>query len=208
MVGKAFACLAGMALGALSLAGPSGLTGIPTADILGHREAVYSFGATGFERQVSKGYNWTHGFTLGLYDVAEAGWDNDTPGNTTLNFKLALYQNNKTGWALSAGVKDVGLIGNSVCRYAVARKDFQNLRLHAGWQGDDRNRCLAGLDCALGNGWSCSGDYTSGEGGVSWVTLNVPFALKGLSLSLACGLPNDHAEGVQHQFSVGYGFNF
>lgn len=190
---------------------PTGLYLMPIADILKHREGFAFAGLAGNERNVSKGYSYFNAVTVGLFDHAEIGYDNDFLGHTTYNVKLQLFDSPKQlpGSALSVGV--VNCTGAYREPYVVGRHDFKDFRLHAGyWNTQGCGRIMIGADFkAFGNGTGAI-EFLSGPSSITWGSLFLPIdkILPGLGIDLAVGVPSNHAEGIQHSALLYYSFKF
>jgi hypothetical protein len=193
---------------ALACAWPTGLASIPIADILGHREALLSYGVFGTEQNVDKRIYHSQGVTVGLFDRVELGYDNDFEGTTELNAKVLLFEDpEEAAWALSVGV--MGFTDGKGSPYVVGRKDFDSFRLHAGVVRQDGDRLMLGIDGEAFGDCTWMVDYTSGPGAITWAGLDVPISqLDGLSLFAAVGVPHRRSDGVQAQLALYYGIGF
>lgn len=195
----------------MAQAGPTGLWMMPIADILAHREAFAYVGLGGTERNVSKGYYYFNAATVGIFDRAEIGYDNDFLGNTTYNIKVQLFDSPRglEGTALSAGL--INCTGAYREPYVVGRKDFKDFRLHAGyWNTQGCGRFVAGVDFALLKDWSASVEFMSGPSSITWGQVFIPLdsMLPGFGVSLAVGVPSARSEGIQHSALAMYSFKF
>lgn len=205
--------LMALCLGAAGVAnaGPTGLWLMPIADILAHREAFAYVGFGGTERNVSKGYYYYNAATVGVFDRAEIGYDNDFLGNTTYNIKVQLFDSpaRLEGTALSVGLMNCN--GGYREPYIVGRHDFKDFRLHAGyWNTAGCGRMVVGADFPLfGNGTGTL-EFMSGPSSITWGSVFVPVdsILPGLGLVFAVGMPSNHAEGLQHSAMAYYSFKF
>lgn len=202
---KTLGVLAALAISIVSAtAAPTALVTIPIADILGHGESTY-----GFLSVANQGtFTYLHGFESGFGDHAEFGFDNDGLGNGVVNGKIQLYQSPGAGkYALSVGVQNVGLIGNAIDKYAVARADFKKFRFHAGYLSNDIDHLMLGLDGPMKGcctGWLA--DFVSGPDAYTWVALCFQTKVKGLTCTLCEGIPMDSSDPAQHQIQINYGF--
>jgi hypothetical protein len=189
-------------------ASPTGLFLMPIADILKHREGFAFAGLQGTEQNVSKGYSYFNAVTVGLFNHAEVGYDNDFLGHTTYNVKLQVFDNLKQlpGTALSVGV--VNCTGSYREPYVVARHDFKDFRLHAGyWNTQGCGRMVVGADFSAFK--KCTGaiEFMSGPSSITWGSLFIPIdAIPGLGIDLAVGFPSDRHEGIQHSALLYYSF--
>lgn len=181
---------------------------MPIADILKHREAFAFAGLSGTERNVSKGYSYFNAATVGLFDRAEIGFDNDFLGNTTYNIKVQLFDSlpKLEGTSLSVGL--VNCTGAYREPYVVARRDFKDFRLHAGyWNTMGCGRMMIGADFSVfGNGTGTI-EFLSGPSSITWGSLYVPIdAIPGLGVVLGVGVPSNRSEGIQHSALLFYSF--
>lgn len=167
---------------------------MPIADILGHREVVWTYTANGNEKNISGGmYGHSHNGIVGLFDRIELAYTNDFTGSTTYGAKVLLFENMKM--ALSAGV--VNYDCHRADPYVVGRMDFDKLRVHAGIIRDDRHRIMLGADFDFGKGVSGMVDWVSGPSnyvslGFNWNVPNVP----GLAIMPMIGLPSKRGDGL------------
>jgi hypothetical protein len=193
---------------ACAKATPTGLFLMPIADILKHREGFAFAGLSGSEHNISKGYTYYNAATVGLFDHAEIGYDNDFLGHTTYNIKLQLFDSPKgfEGNALSVGV--INCTGGFREPYVVGRHDFKDFRLHAGyWNTMGCGRMVIGADFkALKTGTGAI-EYMSGPSGQAWGSLYMPIdAIPGLGFLIAVGYSADKTIGIQHSALLMYNF--
>lgn len=191
-------------------AAPSGLTLIPIADILKHREAELEFALSGIEHNVSKGYTFSQSGTVGLFDRFEAGYESDFLGHITYDVKLQIFESppRLPGSALSVGI--MNCLGGHREPYVVGRYDLKGFRLHGGyWNTQGEGRAFLGTDFPLFEGGSGSLETLLGHHGSAWASLNWDLKwFPGVAVSFAVGVPAEHADGIQHTMEVSYGFRF
>lgn len=187
---------------------PTGLFLMPIADILKHREGFAFAGLSGSERNISKGYTYYNAATLGLFNHAEIGYDNDFLGHTTYNIKVQLFDSPKhfEGNALSVGV--VNCTGAFREPYIVGRHDFKDFRLHAGyWNTMGCGRLMMGADFKVLKSGTGSLEFLSGPSGQAWASVYMPIdALPGLGFLVAVGYSADKTVGIQHSALLMYNF--
>jgi hypothetical protein len=185
-----------------AMAGPTGLTIIPIADVLGHREFLFSMGSTGTDFDVTQRRSDSHSLEFGLGDRLELGYDNDFLGSTVFNAKLQVIQGK--GRAVSVGAMNWN--SGSMTPFVDGRLDGKGYRLHAGWMKDSKKHLIGGIDFPV---FAATGDleYISGPKGAVWAGLSIPFAaLKGLTVGLGAGVSVNGKSQLMHSVSVGYGF--
>ena len=205
-INKATLVAAGAALlSTCAVAAPTALGYIPIADILAHREIVYTFQTTGFEHRINPRYSWAHALQVGVFNRAEVGFDNDFLGNTVYNGKFQVFneqQVKKTAlsvgvWNYQHGKGDWDVVG---------RRDCSGYRLHCGYQQSDEGHLMAGIDAPWGNS-IVSLDYNTGSHSSGFGTAAVTTPIKqvpGLSFMGVLTVPTDHLNGVQHTFVLIY----
>lgn len=204
---RALGTMVGIGLACTSMAAPTSLILMPIADIMGHREFLYAPSGVGDNRRMGRSEAYAHAVTFGLFDRVEMGFDNDFLGSTVYNAKVLLYEAPKTkSVAVSAGLMNMNVAEGPITKYVVGRFDVGSTRLHAGWLRDDRDRLMLGVDRDLGHGWSVMADYISGPNNYTWVAVNIPTPVPGLSFMLGEGIPSVHADGYQHNVTLNYGF--
>jgi hypothetical protein len=200
----------GAVLASCVSAGPTGLSLIPIADILRHREALLTYGAAAAGNPSKAQYGHANGALAGLFDRVELGCDNDFAGGNTYNVKLLLWEGGEKSipGALSVGFCNAN--GNYREPYVVGRYDLKNMRLHAGyWRTEGTNRGIVGVDFPAFRDATGMIEHLTGPGGSTWVGLavNIPKA-SGLSVAVSVKFPSNHQEKVEHAITVGYGFRF
>lgn len=208
---KKLAVRTGIAIGVVApsaaFAGPTTLTFMPVADILSHREFMYSLNATGYERNISRGYTWDHYLEIGLYNRVEAGVDSDLLGNTTYNAKLKLLDKPAGAVsALSVGVWNYNQHGKGDY-YAIARHDGKGYRLHVGFNRNlSGGAGLFGVDAPLAGGTAMA-EWQSGLNSRGWVGYSSQIrALKGVTLQGSAGIPGVRENGYQYFMAFYYDF--
>lgn len=197
--------LAVLALPSLAAATETTLIAMPIADVLGHREGVWTLTANGHFERVKVLYSDTHGIELGLGDRIEFGYDNDFLGATVLNAKLQVGSGKN--WAMAVGVNGFTPGGTSVGHYVVGRLDFASFRLHAGVMRDNEVRAEFGIDGALPHGWAWMLEYISGNERRPWAAVNIPIGAN-LTLALQGGIPCRKGEQWEHGIGLTAGFRF
>lgn len=213
-VKKNVATLIAIALTTSGLAAPTCLIVAPIADVLAHREVLFYHGIAGFDRRVDKRVQHWQGLTVGIFDGAEFGYDNDYMGTTVFNAKVRLAQGKGGKWAVSAGVQNLDGRTGAMDKYVVGRADFKTFRVHAGYLRADRPRLISGLDGPIsarlrlpeGSTWMV--DYVSGPLSPIWAAVNIPLGNPRVQLMIAGGIPLQAATGWQYQFALNYGFRF
>jgi hypothetical protein len=193
---------------ACALAWPTGLASIPIADILGHREALVSYGVFGTEQNVDKRIYHSQGLVVGLFDRLELGYDNDFEGTTELNAKVLLFEDpDEAAWAVSAGV--MGFVDGKGSPYIVGRHDFRGFRAHAGMLRQDGDRLMLGFDGEAFGDCVWMLDHTTGPGAMTWAGLDVPInAVPGLWVTGTIGFPHRRSDGIQGSLEVSFGTKF
>ena len=150
----------------------TGLTIIPTADVLDHGEYGLeqqfdgTFAAVGENTQVFD-------MEFGLLPRLEAGADfdlaRDSDSRVLLNAKYLISEGGKHRPALALGTCNVGTNARSV-PYLVATRGFDALRGHLGiMRMEGRDRWFVGSDFALNERLMLMADYVSGSENTSSV---------------------------------------
>ena len=188
------------------------LINFPIADILKHREGMYLLGASGFARNVDKGFSWSQSATFGIFDKGELGVANDFLGHSVFDAKLQIYDAPKDGVSLSIGVAQYDADARTNDTFVCVRKDFANFRLHASAYKSDKIVGVFGVDFSCGkgccSGWSGAIEHVTGTNSETWVALTSPMVAKGVSVTLASRFPWDGGSGPQYQAILNYGFRF
>lgn len=198
------ACLG---LGGTSWAGFTALNYVPIADILRHREALFSYSLTGYERNIDKRYYHNNGLTVGLLDRIEVGYDTDLANTTSLNAKLLVVDGYK-GFSASVGVSNWA--DRTADPYVSLSYDLERCRLHGGlWSQGGVGTAYIGIDFGLGDSFTIMGEHITSGIGSTWVggfysVKQVP----GLGVQLAVGIPNDRSQGLSHMLYISYGYRF
>ena len=205
---KKLLILAGLAAASFAGASPTGLYLMPIADILKHMEGFAFAGLQGTEHNISRGYSYFNAVTIGAFNHAEVGYDNDFLGHTTYNAKLQLFESPKQlpGTALSVGITNC--TNSHREPYIVGRHDFNGFRLHAGyWNTMGCGRFMVGSDFSVFKTCTGSLEFLSGPGSQGWASLFVPInQVPGLGLFVSLGVPSDHHQGLQHAALLYYSF--
>lgn len=183
------------------------LINFPIADILKHREGLYTFGALGFAHNVNKGFNWSQTATVGVLDRAELGWSNDMMGHHVYDAKFQLYDSAKDGASASFGIANFDADAHTNDAFLTVRKDFANFRLHASAYRADKVVGIFGVDFAFGE-WGGAVEHKTGTESETWVAFTSPMIAKNLNVTLASRCPWDGGSGPQYQVVLNYGFRF
>ncbi|MDI9641455.1 hypothetical protein QPK87_07270 [Kamptonema cortianum] len=209
MIGRSFTAVLVAAFSTIALAGPTGLSNIPTADILRHREMLLAYGSSGTERHIDKSVGHYIGLQLGLFDRLEFGLDNDFLGSSVTNAKLLLWESPDEGRsALSIGIRNWAT-DNTAEYYIVGRYDMPGHRLHLGAMRTDRWLIIAGVDFPVNDQWSASLDFTSGPSSSTWLGLDYAIpSISGLNITFMAGVPAVKSEGLQWAIQASYGLRF
>jgi hypothetical protein len=191
----------------------TGLINFPIADILKHREGVYSLGASGFARNVNKGYSWAHTATFGILDRGEIGVSNDFLGNTVYDAKVQLYDSEKQGVSLSIGVNRYDANARTADTFVSFRKNFTAFRFHASAYKSGSVVGVFGVDFGCGHilgcgEWSVAVEHMTGPASETWAALNSPVFADHFSMTFATRAPWDGGAGPQYQAVLNYGFRF
>jgi hypothetical protein len=186
----------------------TGLINFPIADIMKHREGLYTMGASGFARNVNKGFSWAHTATFGILDRGELGVTNDFLGNTVYDAKVQLFDSEKQGVALSFGVCQYDVNARTADTFLSLRKDFSNFRFHATAYKSDSIVGVFGVDFGCCGGWSAALEHMTGPASETWAALNSPVFSDHFSVTLATRAPWDGGTGPQYQAILNYGFRF
>jgi hypothetical protein len=195
------------AMAVSAYAGPSGLTSMPIADVLNHREGYFCNGMTGVEHNISRGYAYTDALEIGLFGVSEVGYDTDFNGNWVLNGKAQLIKK-RTAQIDALSIGFMNYHDGVADKYVVARRDGKGYRLHAGLVRNPDDQGVFGLDAPL-----CKGtlmlEWQTGWNSRGWAgyIAPVPF-FKGLQWQLGVGVPGVHQNGTQHFMQLCYDFRF
>lgn len=185
------------------------LINFPIADILRHREGLYTIGAAGFARNVNKGFNWAQTATVGVLDHAELGWSNDFNGHNVFDAKVQFWDSPKDGLAMSFGITNYDADAHTNDAFFSVRKDFANFRLHAEAYRSDKVVGVFGADFCCGCGWSGAIEHKTGSDSQTWVAFTSPcIKMRGLTATLASRCPWDGGSGPQYQVILNYGFRF
>lgn len=184
------------------------LINFPIADILKHREGLYTVQANGFARNVNKGFSWGQTATIGVCDHAELGWSQDFMGHSVYDAKVQLVDDQEKFGTLSFGISawDVDAHTNDV--FLSYRKDVGNFRCHATAYRSDKINGIFGVDFAGPCGWGCAVEHQTGSDSQTWVGFTSPQIAKGLTATLTSRLPWDGGSGSQYQVILNYGFRF
>ncbi len=155
-------------------AGPTGLTVIPTADVLGPATASLEFEAEG--RCVPFGGDCDRFVLLqiGLPRSLEAGIDiciNSSEG-PWLNAKWVMMNETLRFAAVAVGLQGVGK-DTTAEPYLALSRDAGSVRLHTGAiRLDHHTSWIFGVESSLGPGLAVCGDYVSGTAGTASLGLS------------------------------------
>jgi hypothetical protein len=175
---------------------------IPTSDVLGHRQAFYSYYLKGTERRIDERYRHAQGLQVGLFDRIEFGFDHDFAKDWAWNAKALLWESNDASQAVSFGA--LRLNQASADGYLAVRQDFEAGRLHAGVSSFKDGTLMFGWDMPLAEG-SLMLDAATGANGsrtVGWFRPLLPEW--GISASAAVIVPFRSGEPVNHYFSLAW----
>lgn len=184
------------------------LINFPIADILKHREGLYTVGALGYARNVNKGYSWAQTATVGILDRGELGLSQDFLGHMTYDAKIQLVDDPKQGWAASFGISAFDADAHTNDAFFSVRKDFANFRFHATAYRSDKINGVFGADFACGCGWNGAVEHLTGSDCQTWIAATSPNIAPGLNVMLASRIPWDGGAGPQYQVVFNYGFRF
>ena len=106
------------------------LINFPIADILKHREGLYTVQANGFARNVNKGFTWGQTATIGLYDIGEIGASQDFMGHLVYDAKVQLLDDQKRSGTISFGIAAYDANAKTNDAYVSFRKDFALSLIH------------------------------------------------------------------------------
>ncbi|MBS1724127.1 MAG: hypothetical protein JSS66_14380 [Armatimonadetes bacterium] len=200
-----FLALAGAAT--IAPAQVTSLINIPVADLQGSHGVEIGHWVTGYERSVDPRYYHYSYAVVGLGDRVEIAGATDYLGWSAWGFKVGVVDDQKRHYAVSAGIQNIR--GNESSPFVVGRYDLGQVRFHAGWSRDDRQRLICGVDFPLNDSFYVAIDHSSSDGGSTWAGLYYYFPFcEDLSISANIGVPNNHDEGLQHSFGLFYNFKF
>lgn len=206
MIRLSFTC-ACIALGSTTWAGYTALNYVPIADILRHREAIFAYSLTGYERNIDKRYYHTNELTIGLLDRVEIGYVNDFADSTSINAKVLLLDGYR---GLSASVGVSNWVDRSADPYLAMSYDMKCCRVHGGlWRQGGVGTAFIGVDFGLGDSISIMGEHVTSGIGSTW--LGAYYELKqvpGLGVQFAVGVPNDRSLPTAHMLYISYGYRF
>jgi hypothetical protein len=184
------------------------LINFPIADILKHREGLFTFRTAGFARNINKGFDYKATAAFGVLDKAELGVSNDLRGHTTFDGKVQLWEDAKQGVAVSLGETDYDFDTRKGGSYLAFRKDFPAFRFHALAFKSDTTVGVFGVDFPLAHGWGGAIEHVTGPNSEIWVGANSPVFMKHFNVLLTSRFPWDGGLGHQYQAVVNYGFRF
>ncbi len=186
-------------------AGPTGLTVIPTADVLGPATASLEFEAEG--RRVPFGGDCDRFVLLqiGLPQSIEAGIDtciNSSEG-PWLNAKWVMMNETLRSPALAVGLQSVGR-DTTAEPYLALSRDAGSVRLHTGAiRLEHHNSWIFGVESSLGPGLAVCGDYVSGGAGTA--SLGLSWGISDtVSVAAARIFANDSEGEDNWYFNLGY----
>ncbi len=186
-------------------AGPTGLTVIPTADVLAPATGSIEFEAAG--KQVPFGGDCDRSVLLqiGLAQNMEAGIDTSISSSERpwLNAKWIMMNETLRFPAMAVGLQGVGKDTTAEPYFALSR-DAGSVRLHTGAiRFEQHTSWIFGVESSLGPGLAACGDYVSGNAGttslgLSWEISDVA------SVTAARIFANDSEEEDNWYFNIGY----
>jgi len=153
----------------VSMAVPSSLNLIPTADVLPANEFTLQVEADGHRHPCDTGgeYWLLSGFCIG--DRLEIGVDRSLPqdggGEWFMDAKLQIVPESATSPAIAVGTLDLTRGGIESNWYLVATRDIGPLRTTAGYSRDDEQRLLLGASWDVSERLTLMSDYSSAPGG-------------------------------------------
>jgi hypothetical protein len=184
--------------GTPALACYSGLTIIPTADVMGSGQYSMELQLDG---TVSGPSSETRVINtqFGLSDRLEAGLDfdvsDDTDTQALVNTKYLLGASADKGLSFAGGVFSMEPSVKS-SPYLVASKELGFLRLHlGGLRSESSNYWFTGVDHAIGNRMVLMADYTSGNANYSSLGFNYQLD-ESLGLMLGAQFPNSPGDTI------------
>ncbi|MBS1715612.1 MAG: hypothetical protein JST30_14885 [Armatimonadetes bacterium] len=204
---RAILTVAALAGVCASFAQVTSLVTIPIADIKGVREAEVGHYVSGTERNVDKRYYHSSYLLVGISEYVEAAAATDWSGLNTWAFKVQPVADKGGRWAVGLGYQAIR--GGESTPFAVGRYNVGPVRFHGGWIRNDRDRFVCGCDVQICPGLTLAADHTSSVGGSTWAGLfySVP-GIAGLTANVNVGVPNDHADPVNHTIGLVYAFRF
>jgi hypothetical protein len=178
-----------------SIASPTGLIIIPTAETVGN--GMYSFEmdiAGSISGRTTDSFVFNSEFGLG--DRFETGLDYasgpDSPCGFLLNAKYILKTDLRHSLSYAIGIYNQA--PDSVAStYVVATRRTSNLGLHMGIADTDAVAWFVGIDHPISNRWISMADYTSGSGNSSSFGLLYQ-ASNSFSITIGSELPNSGGE--------------
>lgn len=200
---RALCWLTGWAATACATAGATALNVIPTADVIGSREAVLTHSVAGEQGRMRHTHAYSGQFGLG--DRLEAGFDADYAGGTTLNAKVRLWESRNGRLAVAGGFTNFRK--QSGDGYIVATGDQGAYRLHGGWMNDGQKRWFVGADTVVFGDVSLMAEHLGGRGGSTYVGFAAPIkGVRGASFGAFFGKPNTRHHPQEHGAFVSFGF--
>ncbi len=183
-----------------AMAGPTGLNVMPTTDVLGHRQAFYSYFANGTERNVDKRYTHLQGLQVGAFDRFEFGVDNDFAKDWAWNAKALLWESEDADQAVAFGA--VRLNQPTADSYLAVRQDFEAGRLHAGVASFNDGTLMLGWDMPLAEGSLMLDAITGTNGAWSFGYSRAILPEWGISAAAAVIVPFRESDPINHFFSL------
>jgi len=186
-------------------AGPTGLTVIPTADVLAPATGSLEFEAVG--RQVAFGGDCDRAvlFEIGLSQGIEAGIDTSISSSEGpwLNAKWLVRDETALLPAVAVGLQNVGedVVAEP---YLVLAKDVGKVRVHIGGvRTGHRIYGMLGAEVPAGPQLTACADYVSGHAGTASVGLSWEIS-DTVSVAAARIFANDSEEEDNWYFNLGY----
>jgi len=186
-------------------AGPTGLTVIPTADLLEPATASLEFEAEG--KQVPFGGDCDRAvlFEIGLLEGVEAGIDTSISSSEGpwLNAKWLVADETATLPAVAVGLQNVGEAAVAEPYLALA-KDVGKVRVHTGGiRTGHRTYWMLGAEVSAGPRLTACADYMSGHAGTASVGLSWEIS-DVVSVAAARIFANDSEAEDNWYFNIGY----
>ncbi len=186
-------------------AGPTGLTVIPTADVLEPATASLEFEAEG--RHVPFGGDCDRFMLLqiGLPQSLELGIDGCVTSSEGpwLNAKWVMMSETPRFPSVAVGLQSVGK-DTTAEPYLALSRDVGRVRLHTGAiRLEHHNSWIFGVESSLGPGLAVCGDYVSGTAGTTSLGLSWEIS-DTIAVAAARIFANDSEEEDNWYFNLGY----
>ena len=186
-------------------AGPTGLTVIPTADVLAPATASLEFEAEGREVPFGGDCDRFVLLQIGLPQGIEAGIDTciNSSGGPWLNAKWVMMNETLRCPAVAVGLQGVGK-DTTAEPYLALSRDAGSVRLHTGAiRLEHHTSWILGVESSLGPGLAVCGDYVSGTAGTASLGLSWEIS-DTVAVAAARIFANDSEEEDNWYFNIGY----